>query len=65
VTCRRSGPDSHVFGHLGDKGQAVQGGLVDAPHLVVHKQAGEQHRQREYLRAVLPRLHAPAVVQVD
>ena len=58
-TCRCSCPYPHVFGHFGDQGEAVQGSLVDAPHLVVHEQTGEQHGQREYLRAVLPSLQAP------
>jgi hypothetical protein len=34
----------------------VQCCLINASHLVVHKQAGQQHRQAEDLRAVLGRL---------
>lgn len=36
----------------------VQRGLVDASHLVEHKQAGKQHRQREDLGAILASLHS-------
>lgn len=38
----------------------VQRRLVDAAHLVEHKQAGQQHRQREDLGGVLARLRAAA-----
>ena len=41
--------------HAG-RGAPVQRRLVDAAHLVEHKQAGQQYRQREDLGAVLPRL---------
>ena len=50
------GSDPDFFGHLRHQGQAVQGRLVNAAHLVVHKQAGKQDRQGEYLRAVLSSL---------
>ena len=51
-------PDSDVLGHLRDQGQPVQRCLIDAAHLVVHKQAGQEDSQREYLGAVLPCLQA-------
>jgi len=44
---------THVLGHLRHQGQPVQRGLVDAAHVVVHKQAGQQHGQAENLGAVL------------
>ena len=55
-TCGAPGLHADVLGHLSDQAQAVQRSLVDAAHLVVHEQARQQHRQREDLRAVLPRL---------
>lgn len=42
----------------GQEGAPVKRGLVDAAHLVEHKQAGQQHRQREDLGAVLARLRS-------
>ena len=63
-TCCALGAHADVLGHLGDQGQAVQGGLVDAAHLIVDEQAGQQHRQREDLRAVLARLQGARGPQV-
>lgn len=53
-----AGPHADVLRHLCDQGQPVQRRLINAAHLVVHKQAGQQHRQGEDLRAVLSRLQA-------
>lgn len=39
------------------EGAPVERRLIDAAHLVEHKQARQQHRQRENLGAVLARLH--------
>lgn len=52
------GPHADVLSHLGHQGQPVQCRLINAAHLVEHKQAGEQHRQAEDLSGVLPRLQA-------
>jgi hypothetical protein len=48
----------HMLGHLSDQGQPVQSRLINAAHVVVHKQAGQQHCQREDLGTVLRSLHA-------
>ena len=57
--------DADVLCHLRHEGEAVERRLIDAAHLVVDEQAGQQHRQREDLRRVLPSLQggigAPAV----
>jgi hypothetical protein len=39
-----------------DQREAVEGRLIDAAHLVEHKQAGQQHSKGEDLGAVLPGL---------
>ena len=45
-----------VTGHFRDEGESVDGRLVDSAHLVIYKGGGEEHREREDLGAVLPRL---------
>lgn len=55
-TCSVPSTHANVLGHLSDQGQAVQCSLIDATHLIVNKQAGQEHCQGENLRAVLARL---------
>ena len=45
-----------MLGHLCHKSQTVQSSFVNTSHLIVDKQAGQQHCQREDLCTVLARL---------
>lgn len=59
--CRPSGPDPHMLGDLCDQAEPVQCCLINRPHLVEHKRAGQQHSKRQQLHGILGTLRDKTV----